>query len=175
MKLTVELATTIFVAEKRLIGPFDWQTRGRSGQSYHCLESRVDLGGSVPRGVFFRILDYPTSLISFTFQLECDLEESRSHAPLYRLDLNPINAHSNLLYGSDDVNGLYFESGETHEHDFRDSLTTDGQLRAKVCEQARRVEGPPKDFANALVRVCSRINIINGSDVPLPPSQGSLF
>ncbi len=81
----------------------------------------------------------------------------------------------NKLYGPDDMSGLLFAAGETHEHIFYDSLRNDGSLRANACEQARRIENPPRDFPTALSLVCSRINILNGTEVPNPGDQGMLL
>jgi hypothetical protein len=175
MQLTAALANAIFDGRKRLVAPFEWRPNARNGQDHHLFECRVEMGGGIRQGIIFRIVTYPRGLESYTYQLECENQDTRSNIPLYRLDLKPIKAHVNMLFGSDEVNGLYFEAGVTHEHDFRDSLTADGQLRSNSCVQARLVADPPQDFATALVRVCSRINVINSGDVPLPPSQGSLF
>jgi hypothetical protein len=132
-------------------------------------------GSAVPRGVVFRAIAYPTHLRSFTFQLECERPEARAHVVLYRLEVAPFRQHANKFYGAPDINGRYFPAGETHEHDFHDSLQPDGSLRDNACEQARPVADTPQDFATALVRVCSRINIINGGDIPPPESQGALL
>lgn len=81
----------------------------------------------------------------------------------------------NKLYGPDEIQGEQFFPGETHEHIFYDSLKSDNSLRSKPDEQARRIEKPPRDFPTALELVCSRINVINGKDVPNPGDQGRLL
>jgi hypothetical protein len=169
-------ADHIFRAQKRLLEPMEWDSRSRGGREHKCLECRIQMdGGAVPRGVFFRIVTYPEFLDSLTFQLECERPEARGHVTLYRLEVALFRSHMNKVYGHDEINGRFFAAGETHEHDFHDSLTQDGNLRMSSCEQARPVIDPPHDFATALARVCSRINIINGNELSAPHTQGSLF
>lgn len=133
-----------------------WDSSSWNGKNQKCLECRVQMDGTViPRGVIFRIVTYPEFINSLTFQLECDRPDTRSHVTLYRLEVAPFRPHPNKLYGPDDINGRYFDAGETHEHDFHDSLTMDGALRTVSCEQARPIVDPPHDFATALARVCS--------------------
>lgn len=176
MPIPISEAEHIFSAQKELLAPIIWSTRSKSDRNQLCLECRVRLKeGVIPRGIFFRAVAYPTHLRTYTFQLECERPEARSHVTLYRLEVRPFRQHSNKMYGPDDINGLYFPPGETHEHDFHDSLEPDGSLRENSCEQARSVVGPLQDFATALARVCSRINIINGGDVPSPNPQGALL
>jgi hypothetical protein len=154
----------------------EWDSRTGGSKDQVCLECRVRMdGGVIPRGVFFRVITFPAFLDTFTFQLDCDRPEARAHVTLYRLEIAPIRKHTNKMYGPDDIAGRVFEAGETHEHDFHDSLTATGELRTATCEQARPVLSPPHDFATALARVCSRINIVNGGDLPPPRAQGYLF
>jgi hypothetical protein len=176
MPIQFEIAESIFVAEKQLISPVwrDIQNVTQSEQ-HRKLECRVAVTGGVPRGVTFRITLFPRNLNSAKFQLECDRPDIKSRVPLYRLELAPLSAHLNGSYGTDEINGLYIDPGVTHEHDFHDSLTKDGQLRLRSCEQARIVANPPSDFATALRYVCSRINVINAQDVPNPGTQGWLL
>ena len=176
MPIPYEEAEHIFAAPKRLLVPPGWDSGSRAGKSHSSLECRVQMdGAAIPRGVFFRIITYPEHLNSLTFQLDCERPEVRAHVELYRLELNPLRQHLNKMYGTIQISGLYFAPGETHEHDFHDSLTLEGNLRTKSCDQARPVVDPPKEFATALARVCSRINIVNGGDVPFPRTQGSFF
>lgn len=176
MIIPCDEADHIFRSPKRLLSPMEWGYRTGGGIEQVYLECRVQMdGGAVPRGVFFRVITYPAFLSTFTFQLDCDRPEARTHVPLYRLEIAPIRRHTNKMYGPDDIAGRLFAAGETHEHDFHDSLTETGELRTASCEQARPVLNPPHDFATALARVCSRINIVNGEDLPSPRTQGSLF
>lgn len=175
MPMSFQDAEHIFTVEKRLLGPFRWTepARGRNQTSIIC---NVELsGGSIPRGVFFRAIAYPEHLNAFTFQLECEKFNARAHITLYRLEVSPFRPHTNGFYGPDDLQGQYFGAGDTHEHDFHDSLTQDGELRAKPCDLARQIIVSPEDFPTARAIVCSRINIINGDDLPSPPAQGALL
>lgn len=81
----------------------------------------------------------------------------------------------NKLYGPDELHGEFFAPGETHEHIFYDSLKSDNSLRTNAVEQARRIANPPGDFPTALDLVCSKINVVNGRDVPNPGNQGRLL
>ncbi|MFA9229704.1 MAG: hypothetical protein ACEQSU_02990 [Microgenomates group bacterium] len=109
------------------------------------------------------------------FQLEVDSTIGKNHTPLYRLDVNPHPPHSNRLYGPDEVNGLYIPAGQTHEHDFHDSITSQGELRVRADEQARPVILAHEDFVSVLGYVCSKINVVNGNDLPEPEAQGLLL
>ncbi len=168
-------AEEIFRASKTLVRPLSWDSSSKSGRNQSCLECRVEFGSAMPRGVFFRAITYPRFLETFTFQLECERLEARAHVTLYRLEVNPLSAHTNKFYGAPEIQGEFFPAGKTHEHDFHDSLTDTGGLRSNSCAQARAITLPSSDFATALRIVCSRINIVNGLIMPNPPSQGSLF
>lgn len=177
MPIPFEIADKIFRAEKRLLGPYRWEPveNAERKEQRRRLECRVALGEAVPRGVFFRATTFPGSLTRMTFQLETDLPEGRRHVHLYRLETDPARPHVNKLYGPDEINGLFIPARQTHEHAFYDSLTSVGELRSSSCEQARIVAEKLNDFATALGRVCSRINVVNGGDVPAPMAQGELI
>ena len=168
-------AEEIFRAEKSLIRPLRWESSSKSGRNQTCLECRVEISEALPRGVYFRAIAYPRFLHTFTFQLECERLEARAHVTLYRLEVNPLKAHTNKFFGPEELQGEFFPAGKSHEHDFHDSLTDKGELRSNSCAQARALTVPQSDFATALSIVCSRINVVNGSEIPIPPSQGSLF
>lgn len=177
MPLEFEIADRIFQTRKRLLRPMRWRSveSKKQNEQLRCLECRVEVAGGVPRGVLFRVTVFPGSLARATFQLECDLPTGRSHIALYRLELRSRRGHTNKLYGPDELAGLIIPADRTHEHLFYDSLRKDGLLRSNPCEQARLVDDPPQNFPNALALVCSRINIINGSDTPNPGDQGLLL
>lgn len=168
-------AEEIYQAEKTLFGPLKWVSPSSSGRNQTCMECRVQVAAALPRGVFFRAIAYPRFLKTFTFQLDCNRVETRVHVTLYRLEVNPLRAHTNKPFGPENIRSLFFQAGQSHEHDFHDNLTEDGELRSESCFQARPLSVPPSDFATALAMVCGRINIVNGSDVPNPPLQGALF
>jgi hypothetical protein len=54
-------------------------------------------------------------------------------------------------------------------------LTASGELRARADEQARPVSEVLEDFRAALSYVCSKLSLINGNELPEPPSQGILL
>ena len=70
---------------------------------------------------------------------------------------------------------MFIDVGVPHEHVFYDSLRSDGELRTRPDEQGRIVANPPEDFTTALAHVCSRINIVNGGDIPPLKRQGALL
>jgi len=123
-----------------------------------------------------RITAYPAHFHAFTFQLDCAISDNAcSRIPLYRLEVNPLRAHTNIFIGPDNLHGLYFAAGCTHEHDFHDSLTKDGKLPKNPLAIARKVIVDPADFSNGLAVFCNRVNLVNGSDIPTPPSQGAFL
>ena len=154
---------------------WDERVGQRKNDTRTCLEARVEIAGAVPRGVFFRIVSHPGSLARVTFQLEVERDRSRSKPVLYRFELSPARPHTNKLYGGDDINGVFIDTGVPHEHVFYDSLKSNGELRTRPDEQARIVANPPEDFTTALAHVCSRINIINGGDITPLKKQGALL
>lgn len=176
MPIPLDEAEKMFSEPKVLLKPFEWITPSKSGRNQLCLEVAATFeSGSLRRGLIFRCVAYPTHLSSYTFQLDCEQLDARQRVALYRLEVLPFRPHVNKCYGGDDLSGRYFEAYESHEHDFHDSLTPNGELRKNACEQARAIEDSLGDFSSAMLRVCSRINIINGVDVPQPPTQGALF
>ncbi|MEP3180385.1 MAG: hypothetical protein ABJO45_12620 [Lentilitoribacter sp.] len=179
MPIDFEIVDKIFCTQKYLLPPFDWKTVPASNtkEQRQCFETRIKLEGTIPRGVWFRITIFPGSLIRSVFQLECDIPNSRTHVPLYRLELDPLTAHTNKLYGDDEVNGVFIDAGVTHEHIFYDSLKPGNILRKpnRCDEQARIVKDPPSDFAHALSYVAVKIELQNADQIPHPNAQGLLF
>lgn len=174
MSLTFEVADSIFKAEKTLLKPMNWRSAPSSrNEIVRSLVARLLIGQAVPRGVFFRIMLQTGFPDQCTFQLECERPNDRTRDVLYRLEVAPLRPHLNKPYGP--YAGLLIPAGVTHEHIFYDSRTATGGMRARLDEQARIVSDPPQDFASALARVCSRINILNGTDVPGPDAQGLLL
>lgn len=179
MPIPFDVADNIFKCAKTLQAPLRWElvkSNNKARELRKRLECRVAVDGTIPRGVWFRIIVYPRSLSCMSFQLECDHpQKPRQHIPLYRLEMSPVRAHTNKLYGDDEINGLFLAAGQTHEHAFYDSLTAQGELRVDSCQQARGISSPPEDFATGLEFVCGRIHVSNGADVPPPEDQGMLF
>jgi len=120
---------------------------------------------------------FPKSLVRSVFQLECDIPESRTHLPLYRLEVDPLTSHPNKLYGTEEINGLFIDVGVMHEHVFYDSLKDDRTCRniRRCDEQARVVANPPSDFMDALMYVSTKINLTNFDQIPPPDPQGLLM
>lgn len=177
MPIPYQDADQIFRAEKRLLLPLRWQPQER-GPKQHArasLEARFGLDLSVPRGVFFRIISHAGSLTRLTFQLECERFEHKSNVTLYRFELNPTGPHQNQMWGPEGVAGVRIGAGVPHEHVFYDCVKQDGGLRERPDALGRIVPNPPHDFATALAYVCSRINVINGEDIPRPMAQGRLL
>jgi hypothetical protein len=177
MDMSFAEADEIYRAPKKVVPPLRWrpldQRKLYSSQELTC---RFEIDGGIPRGTFFRIISKSGSLLNLTFLLDCERTDgNRTRICLYRLELNPISGHANKLYGPDEVNGVFIDSGIPHEHVFYDSLKSDGELRSRPDEQGRILRDPPQNFSNALSFVCSRINITNGSEVPAPESQGTLL
>lgn len=170
-------AETIYSAPKKLLGPFsrnivDEKSTRNARTSFDC---RVEIGSAIRRGVFFRISIFSGAGFRAMFQLEVDSANGKSHTPLYRLDVNPYAPHANALYGSEEINGLFIPADQTHEHDFHYSLTGKGELRARADEQASPVALAREDFVSVLGYVCSKINIVNGNELPEPGAQGLLL
>ncbi|MEM5469147.1 hypothetical protein [Celeribacter marinus] len=177
MTLQFSDADYIYKTEKELIGPYIWRDEPYKNEVHDKLESRVQVSGGVARGVFFRVtvmLRWPDSMM---FQLECDDALTRTHHPLYRLDVNPLAPHSNRLYGSNDINGLFIEAGRNHEHIFYDSVKDDNTLRKgqKCAQQARQVMKSFAKFEEARDFVCDKLNIQNGHEIAAPTLQGYLL
>lgn len=177
MPIPFREADIIFKSSKRLLRPLTWGEKvgSRKNDTRTCLESRVEIAGIVPRGVFFRIVSHPGSLARVTFQLEVEKNGSRVKLVLYRFELSPARPHANKLYGDDDINGVFIDAGIPHEHVVYDSLKADGELRTRPDEQGRIVTNPPTDFTTSLAHVCSRINVMNGGDIPPLKRQGALL
>ncbi|ABF63521.1 hypothetical protein TM1040_0788 [Ruegeria sp. TM1040] len=177
MPIQYSLADRIFQTSKDLLPPFEWKptTNGSGHEHRRGIECRVRIGGSMPRGVFFRIALFPRFRLRATFQLECERDSGRAHIPLYRLDVDPASAHQNKLFGPPEVHGIFLPQGKNHEHIFYDSLREDGGLRLHGAVQARPVEADFTEFSEALAYVCDTLKINNRGDLPPPGDQGVLL
>jgi hypothetical protein len=177
MPIPFQEADLIFRSEKRLVPPCRWEPieNREKKEEKRRLETRIEMGGGIRRGIWFRAMLFPRYLNTACFQLECQMPDRRQRVTLYRFEWNPIQAHTNKMYGPPEVNGLYIGPGQTHEHSFYDGLKDDGELRSQPDEQAREVRDRMPDFGSGLAYVCSRINVMNGDAVPLPGDQGFLL
>jgi hypothetical protein len=179
MQLGLDEATAYLGADKSLVDGSGWQPKeNRYGRYPITLyESRVRIDQAMPRGLKFRISVFPTLPNSATFQLECDQPGQRTCVTLYRMEWRPISSHTNGLGPPtpEDIRGLSFSPGETHEHICTDNVTMFEQRIIKPgVHAARRVEPDPATYDDALAYVCARIRIVNPGDVPPSNAQWSL-
>lgn len=178
MDLSIKEAQRIYQSEKYLIEPIRWEDvpnrKYKSPQSK--IECRISINDAIQRNIFFRIVSNPVYPQTLMFQLEVNSLDSRTNIPLYRLDVNPSSAHTNLLTASDELSGLFFQIGETHEHIFLDNLTNDGsEIRKQSDAIARRINEPPDTFMSCLNYICGKLNIMNYNAIPNITDQGSLL
>ena len=142
MDLSVQEADWIFSSPKKLISPLIWEdVPNRKHKSpQRKMECRISIAGAIRRGVFFRVTMMPTYPDYVKFQIEVDQIGVRSHIPLYRLDVSPLSAHTNRLYGQEDLQGAFFALGETHEHIYQDNLADEGtRIRSDSDAIARKI------------------------------------
>ena len=118
MTLSLADAKHIIGSRKRLVNIHPWVLRPtRDGKAVQCtFEARIEIDGTLPRGVWFRSTLWPKNPDTASIQLECDLAGSRSHMPLYRLDWRPMTTHTNGQFGPPELRGAFFDVGDTHEH-----------------------------------------------------------
>lgn len=178
MNLSIEEALHIYQSEKYLIEPLRWvdvpNRKYKSPQSK--IECRISINDAIQRNIFFRIVSNPVHPQTLMFQLEVNSLDSRTNIPLYRLDVNPSSAHTNILTTSDELSGHFFSIGETHEHIFLDNLTHDGsEIRKQSDTIARPIYNPPDTFVSCIDYICDKLNIINCSAIPNLTDQGSLL
>ena len=140
-------------------------------------ESRVGIAGTIRRGLWFRINIPARSPDSARFQLECDLPNSRSHLPLYRLDFKQIHTHTNSpTWGPSSLRGLFFCSGETHEHNcIYHVIPRLGKLRSGGVQTARKIHPDFANYDSALAYVCATLKIQNCDKIPARNAQAELF
>ena len=136
-------AEEIYHSEKTLVGPYQWMFPSNSGRNQSCLTCKVEIADALPRGVLFRATAHPRFFDTFTFQLECTRLDSPSHIPLYRLEVKPLSTHTNKFYGPEELQGMSFSAGTSHQHDFHDNLTENGEIRDIRLPQARPLEIEP--------------------------------
>lgn len=179
MTLDIGDAKRILRANKVLMDIHPWVSKPtRDGKCIqYSFESRIRADSSMPRGLWFRITVFPRYPDTTTFQMECDIPNSRSHMPLYRLDYRPIHTHSNSDdWGPMRLRGLFFEFGETHEHIcLYHAIPKLKRLRSGGVHTARRIKPDFLDFDSALEHVCSVLNIQNGGMIPDRNAQGELL
>jgi len=180
--MTIPVTDAIFLLQsrKRLTDLHAWDRKSNRDKKTPLLifQSRVAIENALPRGVWFRISVIPQFQDSATFQLDVEKPGERSHLELYRLDWRPPTGHANGM-GQDcpeELRGLVFSPGQTHEHICTDNLANaEGRLRASGVKAARKIEPDLENYDEALRYVCGRLFIENGNDIPASNAQTELF
>ena len=178
MTLSIEDAKRIIAAPKRLIGIREWEIKARGGNTspYSAFEARVEIDGTIPRGLWFRANVRPRQMDSATFQLECDLPDNRSHLPLYRLDWRPLSNHLNGDHGPPKLRGLLFAAGESHEHSCLDhAIEHEGRIRTGGVQTATKIDPDFPTYQDALAYVCVKLTLVNCAEIPPVRDLGGLF
>lgn len=175
MTLTLKEAQRIIATEKRLFSIGNWVAGpGRYDKTtVRCgLEARVEMEGTLRRGLWFRIYLWPSYPDVATFQLESDMVNSRSHLPIYRLDWHPLTTHRNDAKAPDGLKNRLFVAGETHEHLCTYKLDATGEnIDMEGSLNAAPVMPDPRSYQEAFKHVCDTLNLVNGGDVPSPEFQ----
>lgn len=98
----------------------------------------------------------------------------RTHLPLYRLDWRPFRPHLNGPDGPEELRGVLFQEGVTHEHICLLDADEKGEIRSDRNLIAKIVTPDPASFQEALTYVYATLSIVNQNDIPPAPSQGRL-
>jgi|ERR1700732_1705878 len=178
MTLSLTDAKSILETPKRLTNIHQWiVARNREGCAQVLkFEARIEIDGVLPRGVWFRSIVIPQYTDTATFQLDCDQPSNRSHIPLYRLEWRPFRSHTNGNNGPEELRGLFFPAGTTHEHNCLDHAShKEGRILSGGVQTARKIEPDLVSFAEALRRACDILLIMNHEAIPPPKVQGELF
>ena len=189
MSLTFDEATELLEQPKTLVPPFRWNEVRRQDtrsslnqienplpvQRYDLLASAA-ISGGVPRGLCLRYSVFPRRLYSAKFQLECNRStKDRTMHVLYRMEWRPIRGHVNGAHHDAELAFRVFEDGESHHHSCLDHIGADGHVKSGDVQLARAINPDFRDLHSALTFVCDTLNVINGSVLPEPGSQGQLF
>jgi hypothetical protein len=179
--MTLEIADAKYIlrAKKTLLDIHQWKiTPTRNNKSTQSgFESRISIEGTIRRGLWFRVNIPSRDPNAATFQLECDIPNSRSHMPLYRLDYRQLHTHSNSLeWGPSWLRGLFFSRGETHEHNcIFHVIPRMKKLRTGGVHIARKIYPDFINYEAALCHVCAMLKIQNGDKIPQRNAQSELF
>jgi hypothetical protein len=98
----------------------------------------------------------------------------KSHLPPYRLDWRPFRDHFNGPDGPEELRGLWFKEGVTHEHICLFDADEKGNIRSGNLATARIVTPDPGAFQEALTYACATLSIMNQNDIPPAPAQGRM-
>jgi hypothetical protein len=178
MDLSIAEARWILEGGKRLVAIQSWRAaENRHGCSVvHNFSARIQMEGTIPRGIWFRmskILDNPNT---GTFQLDCEQPGAHVHVPLYRLDWHPFRSHVNGEFGPLELRRLFIPACVTHEHNclyHADEQT--GLIRSGGVQTARIVTTDFGSFHESMHYVCDTLHIENAGEIPLPIAQGELL
>ena len=175
MKLALAEAKRILEAKKELYDPHPWgPVNNRTGSTPLSFSARVRLDGGAYRGLWFRASTFTDNPDTGMFQLDMERPGVRAHLPLYRLDWRPFRAHLNGPDGPEELRGLLFKEGVTHEHICLFDADDKGEIRSGNLETAKIVTPDPGGFQEALTYVCATLSIMNQDDIPPASSQGRM-
>jgi hypothetical protein len=175
MQLSLAEAKHILEAKKELFNPHPWSpVNNRAGSTPLSFSARVRLDGGAYRGLWFRASTFAHNLGTGTFQLSIEQPGVKSHLPLYRLDWRPFRDHFNGPDGPEELRGLWFKEGVTHEHTCLFDADEKGNIRSGNLATARIVTPDPGAFQEALTYACATLSIMNQNDIPPAPAQGRM-
>ncbi len=176
MKLALAEAKRILEAKKELFDFHPWsEAKNRTGGSIpFSFRARALLDGGAVRGLWFRAEKFLDKPGTGTFQLSMERLDVKAHLPLYRLDWRPFRSHLNGPDGPEELRGVLFEEGVTHEHFCLFNADDKGDIWSDRMPTAKIVTPDPASFQEALTYVCATLSILNQNDIPPAPSQGRL-
>ena len=101
MDLSVQEALQIYNAKKHLTLPVEWKNipNREHKDPQRQIGCRVKINDGIKRCVFFRATIFPDYPETMMFQLEVDQSDIRARKVIYRLDVCPRGAHTNLTGG----------------------------------------------------------------------------
>jgi hypothetical protein len=170
-------ADALFQSWKRLSPPKNWEFKSNSngretGREIECL---IEIEGAVWRGAALLLVVSAGNLDKCSMSLLARHGDCRTRHPIYRLDINPTMPHRNMFVGREDLRGMRFWPGETHEHVYSDNLDAAGALMDRCDMIARPIEKPPTTFLEGLDYIRDRIHLLNTDEIPPPETQGDLL
>jgi hypothetical protein len=175
MQLSLAEAKHILEAKKELFNPHPWSPVNNSaGSTPLSFSARVRLDGGAHRGLWFRASTFAHNPSTGTFLLSIEQRDVRSHLLLYRLDWRPFRDHFNGPDGPEELKGLRFKEGVTHEHSCLFDADEKGNIRSGNLPTAQFVTPDPDGFQEALTYVCATLSIMNQNDIPPAPTQGRM-
>lgn len=171
MELSFADAAAYMTEPKWLVSEGDWVDKPNREHRYKVAfhQSKVRLEQEMPRGLRFRISVFSHAPKSATFQLEIDRPDTKRCLTLYRLELYAITGHGNSWDASvpDDIRGLIFRPGQTHEHSCLDHTAANGtMIRSGGVHAARAVADELRTYDDALRHACATLSIQNPGVVP---------